>query len=188
MLDRGRHLTLRGAVARQLVGDHHTRHAGLALQQLPQQAFSGPLVPPLLDENVEHKPILVNSPPEPVLRPTNHQAHFVQVPFIARTGQPAPDLVGEALAELAPPLPHGLMTNDDGTRRQHLSPHAEVEREPKVEPNGVADALARKAVAGLRGFGGGFHAAPLPAPTFPAKPRPKLTVPRQSLIWRVEKT
>src|SRR3954449_8308776 len=56
MLDRGHHLTLRSAVARQLVRDHHTRHAGLALQQLPQQAFGGPLVPPLLDENVEQNP------------------------------------------------------------------------------------------------------------------------------------
>src|SRR4051812_37224826 len=86
MLDRGHHLTFRGAVARQLVGDHHTRHAGLALQQLPQQAFGGPLVPPLLDKNVEHRPILVNSPPEPVLLAADHQAHFVQMPLVSRTG------------------------------------------------------------------------------------------------------
>src|SRR5215207_6208754 len=69
MLDRGHHLCLRSAIARQLVRDHHTRHAGLPLQQLPEQALGGPLVAPALDENVEHDPILVDGSPEPMLRP-----------------------------------------------------------------------------------------------------------------------
>src|SRR3954465_8933135 len=41
MLDRGYHLTLGRAVARQLVRDHHTRHAGLLFQQLAEQALGG---------------------------------------------------------------------------------------------------------------------------------------------------
>ena len=41
----------------------------------------------------------------------------------------------------------------------------------------MADDLARKAVAGVGGLGGGCHARHLPVPAFPAKPRPKLTVP-----------
>src|SRR3954453_2305575 len=73
MLNRGHHLSLRSAIARQLVRDHHTRHAGLALQQLPEQALGGPLVAPALDENVEHNPILIDSPPEPVLLSPNHR-------------------------------------------------------------------------------------------------------------------
>src|SRR4051794_31301450 len=177
MLDRGHHLTLRGAIARQLVRDHHTRHAGPPFQQLPQQAFGGPLVAPALDQDVEHDPILVDRPPEPVLRSADHQAHFVEVPLVSRVWQLAADLVGEALAELARPLPHGLMAHVDATRRQHLFDHAQAQREPEVQPNGVADDLAWKAVAGVGGLGCGCHAGPLPVPTFPAKPRPKLTVP-----------
>src|SRR3954453_19909120 len=177
MLDRRHHLTLRGAVARQLVRNHHTRHAGLALQQLPEQAFGGRLVPPLLDENVEHDPILVDGSPEPMLRSPDHQAHFVEVPFISHAGQPAPDLVGEALPELAGPLPHGLMAHVDAAGRQHLFDHAQAERKAEVEPDGVADDLAWKAVTGVRGLGCGCHARHLPVPAFPAKPRPKLTVP-----------
>src|SRR5829696_3230102 len=107
MLDRGHHLTLRGAVARQLVRDHHTRYAGLPLQklaqetlELAQETLGGLLVAPALDQNVEHDPILVDSPPEPVLLSPDHQAHFVEVPLVTRTGQPAPDLVGERLPEL----------------------------------------------------------------------------------------
>src|SRR4051794_3145871 len=97
MLDRGHHLVFRGAVARQLVRDQDAWWPALLFQQLAEQALGGPLVPPLLNQNVEHNPILIDSPPEPVLLAGDHQAHFVEVPFIARTGQPTPDLVGEAL-------------------------------------------------------------------------------------------
>src|SRR5215212_9676096 len=67
VLDRGHYVCLGGVVAGQLVCDHHTRHAGLPLQQLAEQALGGPLVAPALDQNIEHDPILVDSPPEPVL-------------------------------------------------------------------------------------------------------------------------
>src|SRR4051812_46090726 len=76
MLDRGHHLTLGGAVAGQLIRDHHTRHASLALQQLAEQALGGLLVAPALDQGVEHDPILVDGPPEPVLLAGDHQAHL----------------------------------------------------------------------------------------------------------------
>ena len=82
MLDRGHHLTLRGTVAGQLVRDHDTRDPALLFQQLAQQALGGLFVPPLLDENVEHNPILVDGPPEPVLLAPDHQAHFVEVPYV----------------------------------------------------------------------------------------------------------
>src|SRR3954470_7536560 len=180
MLDRGHHLVFCGAVARQLVRDHHTRHAGLPLQQLAKQTLGGLLVAPALDENVEHNPILVNGPPEPVLLAADHPAHFVEVPLVARAWQPTADLVGEALAELARPLPHGLMAHVDAAGRQHLFHHAQAQRKAKVEPDGVADDLAGKAVAGIRGLGAGCHAGHLPGSAFPAKPRPKLTVPRGS--------
>src|SRR3954454_22016747 len=113
VLDRGHHLTLGGAVAGQLVRDHDTRGPALLFQQLAEQALGGLLVPPALDENVEHDPILVDSPPEPMLLAADHQAHFVEVPLVARAWQPAPDLVGEVLPELARPLPYGLVAHDD---------------------------------------------------------------------------
>src|SRR5215211_4273269 len=149
MLDRGHHLTLGGAVARQLVRDQDARGPALLLQKLAKQTLGGLLVAPALDQNVEYDPILVDGPPEPVLLAADHQAHFVEVPLVSRTGQPAPDLVGEGLAELAGPLPHGLMAHVDAAGGQHLFHHAQAERKAEVEPNGVADDLAWKAVAGV---------------------------------------
>src|SRR5215217_5037668 len=72
---------------------------------------------------------------------------FVEVPLVAGTGQPTPDLGGEALAELARPLAHGLVAHGDAAGRQHLFDHAQAERKAEVEPDGVADDLAWKAVA-----------------------------------------
>src|SRR3954447_18280213 len=97
--------------------------------------------------------------------------------LVSRTGQPAPDLVGEGLPELARPLAHGLVAHDDAAGRQHLFHHAQAQRKAEVEPYGVADDLAWKAVAGVGGLGCRCHAGHLPVPAFPAKPRPKLTVP-----------
>ena len=69
------------------------------------------------------------------------------------------------------------MRTIDATRAQHLFDHAQAERKAEVEPDGVADDLARKAVAGVGGLGCGCHAGHRPIAAFPAKPRPKLTVP-----------
>src|SRR3954453_720581 len=112
-----------------------------------------------------------------MLLAADHQAHFVEVPLVSRAGQLAADLVGEALAELARPLPHGLVAHVNAAGRQHLFDHAQAQGEAEIEPDGVADDLARKAVAGVGGLGAGCHAGPLPVPASPAKPRPKLTVP-----------
>src|SRR3954471_6296654 len=149
VLDRGHHLSLGGAVAGQLVRDHHTRGPALLFQQLAEQSLGGLLVAPALDENVEHEAILVHCAPEPVLLSPDHQAHFVQVPLVSSTGEPAPDLVGERLAKLARLLAHGFMAHVDAAGGQHLFHHAKAERKAEVEPHGVADDLAWKAVAGV---------------------------------------
>src|SRR3954453_17635776 len=62
-------------------------------------------------------------------------------------------------------------------QEMHLLHHAQAQRKAEVEPNGVADDLARKAIAGVGRLGGRCHAGHLPVAAFPAKPRPKLTVP-----------
>src|SRR5215210_5143983 len=95
--------------------------------------------------------------------------------LVSRVWQLAADLVGEALAELARPLAHGLMAHVDAAGGQHLFDHAQAQRKAEIEPHGVVDDLARKAIAGVGSLGCGCHARHLPVPPFPAKPRPKLT-------------
>src|SRR3954462_4258586 len=86
----------------------------------------------------------------PIIRHTSSRCHLSPGQgSLRRIWSAKADLVGEVLAELAPPLAHGFMAHVDAAGRQHLFHHAQAEREPEVQPHGVADDLARKAVAGV---------------------------------------
>src|SRR3712207_8766996 len=47
------------------------------------------LVAPALDQHVEHHPGLVDRAPEPVRHPGDLDGHLIEVPLVARAGQPA---------------------------------------------------------------------------------------------------
>jgi hypothetical protein len=151
-----RHLSAPAAAQRRgplgaMSDDHHARRPALPLQQLAQEPFGGPFVPPALHQDVEHDALLVHRAPHPV---------------------------GEVLAELERPLPYGLVADDDAAGGQHLLDHAQAEREAEIQPNRVADDLGRKAVASVAGEGRRRHPVRLPA-LLPIRKRPaaKLTVP-----------
>src|SRR5215212_10005647 len=106
------------------------------------------LVAPALDEDVQHHPVLVHRSPEPVLLPRDLHGNLVEVPCVSGTGQPAADLIGDALAELQPPLrPYGLVADRDAARGEGLIHMAQAQGEAEIEPDRVADDLAREAVA-----------------------------------------
>ena len=57
----------RGRVAGKLVSDHHPRlGASLAVKHTTQEALSGNLIAPLLDQDVQNNSVLVNGSPQPV--------------------------------------------------------------------------------------------------------------------------
>src|SRR4051794_23500287 len=135
-----------------------TRGGRLCLySSLRSRRSAGPLVTPALHQHVQYHAVLVDRPPRPVLLAGDGDGDFIDVPLVAGTGQPPADLVRERLAELARPLPHGLVADDDAAGRQHLLDHAQAEREAEVEPDGVADDLRPEPVAGARRSGGWRH-------------------------------
>src|SRR5215217_4690273 len=105
------------------------------------------LVAPALDEDVQHDPVLIHCPPEPVLLPCDLHGNLVEVPCISSTGQPAADLIGECLAELQSPLAHCLMADRNATRPEDLVHMPQAQGEAEIEPDRVADDLGREAVA-----------------------------------------
>src|ERR687885_295048 len=172
MLDTWHHLTLGCPVARELVGDHDARRPALPLQQLAQQTLRGALVAPALHQHIQHHPGLVDRAPEPVPHPGDLDDDLIEVPFVAGTGQPPPDPVGELLAELERPLPDGLVADHDAAGGQHLLDHAQAEREAEVQPDDVADDLDREPMAGIGRLGSRrAHSGRLPAAAPPANPR-----------------
>src|SRR3954447_2253554 len=178
MLDAGHQLPLRRRIARQLVRDQDARRPALPLEQLPQQALGRFLVPPALDQHVEHGAVLVDGPPQPMLLAGNFDLDLIEVPLVAGPRQPAADLVRERLAELQRPLPHRLVADGDAAGGQQLLDHPQAEREAEVEPDRVADDLRREAVTGVGGRARRRHARPVAGPP-PARnlPRANLTVP-----------
>ena len=142
----------------------------LLLQQLAEQALGRMLVAPALDEDVEHHPVLVHRPPEPVLLPRDLHGNLVEVPRVSGTGQPATDLVGDALAELEASLPYGFVADRDAARGQDLIHVPQAQRKPEIEPDRMADDRGRKAVAGIAGTGGCRHPTWLRDRTRPTKP------------------
>jgi hypothetical protein len=157
VLNAGRDLLLRGLIASQLICDQDPWWAALPLQQLSEQAFGGPFVPPALHQDVEHDAVLVHRAPQPVLLAGDLGDDLIQMPLVACARQPTADPIGDVLAELQRPLSYGLVADDDAACGQHLLDHAQAEREAEIQPNRVADDLGRKPVAGVAGGGRRCH-------------------------------
>src|ERR1700731_752638 len=104
------------------------------------------------------------------------------MPLVANPGQAATNLVGEALAELARPLPHGFVADHDAARGQQLLHHAQPERKAEIQPHGMADDLGWKPMALVAGASGGRHSTRLSAPVSQRNPEGhvKLTVPSRA--------
>ena len=75
-----------------------------------------------------HEPILIDGPPQPVLHPRDLHRDLIQMPFIAGSRQPTPDLVGEGLAELEASQPYDFMADHDATSGKDLIDMAQAER------------------------------------------------------------
>ena len=153
----------------------------LPLQQLPQQAFGRLLVPPALNQHVEHDAVLVDRPPQPVLLAGDLDLDLVQVPLVAGPRQPrrsrsrSPGRTSSAHCRMVSWL---TVT----PRAASISSTIRSEQEAEVEPHGVADDLRREPVAGVGGLGRRRHARPVAgSPPACNLPRANLTVPPRAL-------
>jgi hypothetical protein len=77
------------AVAAQPVGNNASRLEPEAGQQPLEDALGRAGVPPVLDQDVEHDPLLVRRAPEVVQHAVDRQEHCIEVPGAARL-RPAP--------------------------------------------------------------------------------------------------
>ena len=157
VLDAGHDLTLGRGVAAELVGDQHARRSLLLLQELAEQAFGGLLVAPALDQDIENKAFLVNCAPEPVLLAGDAEDNLVKMPFIAAAGGWPTDAAGEFPAEFQASLADCLVGDRDAASVQHLFHHAQAQREPKIQPNRIADELGGVAIASVKRVSGRRH-------------------------------
>src|SRR5215211_3987441 len=139
-------------IAAELIGDQHTRDVLTALQQLAKELLGGLFVPPALNQDIEHSPVLINCPPQIVRFAVNCKKHLIEVPFVAGLRTSSTQLVGRVLTELSTALADCFVGQHDATRGHELFHITITERESKVQPHSMADNLDRKAMA-LKGAG-----------------------------------
>ena len=110
-----------------------------------------------LDLDVENDAVLIDGAPEPVWLAGDRDDDLIHMPFVAASRRALADLIGECLAELLPPLAHGLVGHANPARRQHFFDHAKAQGKPEIEPNRMADDLQRKAMALVERVAGCRH-------------------------------
>jgi len=115
-----------------------------------QEALSGYLIAPLLDQDVQHDSVLVNGSPQPVTFATDLQRNFVQVPLVARSHSSSTQLCRKCGSELGAPLSNGLVADDDPAFGEEILNVTKARDESELQPDGVSDALGRETVASIR--------------------------------------
>jgi hypothetical protein len=150
MFDAKARLRPRSAVGTELVRDHDARRCDGGSQELSYEPLRSAAVSSTLDQDVENEAILIDRAPQPVRLASNRDDDLIHMPFVAASRRALADLIGERLAELLPPLAHGLVRYANPARRQHFLDHAQAQGKPEIQPNGIADHFRRKAMAAIQ--------------------------------------
>src|SRR5512134_1257616 len=146
MLDSGQDLALRRAVAFELIGDDDPWHVLEPFEQFAKELLGRLLIPPALDQDVEHVIVLIDGAPEIMALTIDGQEDFIQMPFVPWLGASTLQLIRIVLPKLATPLADGLMSHVDPAFQEQLLHVAVAQGEAVIEPDARADDLAGKAV------------------------------------------
>jgi hypothetical protein len=101
----------------------------------------------LLNKDVDHIPVLVDSPPEIVPLALDVHEELVQVPDVSHTTSPTPEVPSVVESECLTPLPNGLVGDDDSPLCQELLNISEAQTESMIQPDGVTDDLRWESVS-----------------------------------------
>lgn len=95
----------------------------------------------LLNENVEDVSILVYRPPQPVGDPSDPHVHFIQMSPRTPSGFSVTQFLSQerSKSKFDVPLPQGLVADHAPALMEEFLHVTLTEREPMVEPQGVAD-------------------------------------------------
>ena len=85
----GQDLPLGSAIAGELVRDDHPWDIRAAREQLAEELLRCSFVAPALNQDIEHVPVLIHRAPEILLRATDLEENFVEVPLVPRLGTSA---------------------------------------------------------------------------------------------------
>jgi hypothetical protein len=143
---------VRRRIAAQLVGDELQRWPLLVFQDLAKEALGGSLVSVAGDQDVEDVAILVHRSPKIMAFAADRDEQLVHVPDVPEPTLSSPQSAGVFESKLPTPASNGFVGYSDATLRQQVFHVAKAQREPMVQPHGMADDFRWKAVASIQRF------------------------------------
>ena len=147
-------LSLRSAVALELIRDDDPWYVQQALEELAEKLLCRLLIAPPLYKDVKDVVVLIHRAPQIMALAVDGQKYFIQVPFIPGLRATATQPIGVVLPKLPTPLADGFVGHGDTAFEQEFLHVAVAQGEPIVEPDPVADDFAGKAVVFVtRGVG-----------------------------------
>jgi hypothetical protein len=124
-LEGGHDLAVGRSVGAELVDDDRPGHRAGLLEEPVEEAPGCGLVPPVLYEDVEDVPVLVDGPPQVLQSPVDLDEDLVHVPLVTGPWLPAAQRVGVGLPELAAPAANRLVGDDEPALEHQLLELAE---------------------------------------------------------------
>ena len=104
------------------------------------------------DPNILAVTVLVHHFPEMAALPSDRENDLIHMPDIAKLVLPTVQLPRKRRTEPATPQSDGLVGHDDAVVGEKVLDISEAERDPTIEPHGLADELGREAMASAMGF------------------------------------
>ncbi len=111
----------------------------------------------MLHEDVQHIPVRVHCPPEPVFAATYWDDDFVQLPFVGRRRPIAFDTISEMATKAVHPFLDGLPADHHTSFGEQVLDISRAEREAEIDPDRVGEDRTWEAVTFQAGHGEWHH-------------------------------
>ena len=135
------------SVGFEFVRGNSLRREALLLQQLSQQSPRRPSASSWLDQEVQNFTFVVDRSPQPVIKATDLDNHFVEMSTRTGARTAAAKIARNQSAKLQEPASNRFVRNIDATLGQQILDITKRKREPGVEPDRMSDDLGRKTVS-----------------------------------------
>ena len=119
----------------------------LAPEKLSHEFQCRPLVPALLNQDVEHFAFAIHGAPQVHLLAADIHENLVDVPMIKDCRTAFADAAGVSLSEFQHPQTNRLVSDVDSSLREKILDIAKTHRETEIEPNGLSNNVGMEAVA-----------------------------------------
>ena len=115
-----------------------------------KEALSGFPISSASHKNIDYVPILIDGSPQVVTLTTDCDKEFVTMPDVPKSSLLSAQRSSIGRAKLHAPEPNRLIRDDNAALAEQVFHIAEAQREPMVEPDGMANDFRWKAMPSIK--------------------------------------